>query len=1483
LAEFSKAQITSYVFGSTSTTYAPITGGTVVSATSTDDDNNYALQNIGFTFNYNGVGYTSVGISANGYMRLGALTSTSYTGVLNTNFQTISAFDQDLQGGGLVTSDIRIETSGTAPNRVCVVQWRDWSKYQSITFTNERYNFQIRLNEASGAVEIVYGNFVTTGFSGTMQVGLNGNSALDFQARATATNWSASIASTSVTTNDMTISSIVFPSSGLRYSWTIPPMVFNSSTTTQASIAPVTPGSINNQILSIPFVVTGIGFPFTVNQFNMSTNGTTSISDITNAKIYYTGTSATFSTATLFGSVTSPGTLFNITGSQVISTGTNYFWLVYDVSPTASSNNLLDGEVNLITYNTSTSVIPTVQAPSGSRTIRPSLNGSYNIGLGGDYTTLTAACNELSSLGATGSVTFNLTNSYYSVGTGETFPLNLVSIPSFCSTCGVNSPLLTIRPSVSSIGAIIENFAVNGQMLFNVSGSNYISFDGRAGGSGASKTLILANGNTLNPVITLQNESRGITIRDCFIKSANSNTFSGAVAILGAISGLNGNDSIQITNNNIRGYVAPSTLANAIFAQGQSNLAQNDYVNITNNNFYQFTLNGIFANSTNNGNGSFWTVTGNSFYDTIATVTFNAINAINLQPSSFTGNPSAFSYTISNNFIGGSAPLCAGNPWVISSSSGSLTGIAAQTSAGVSPTLIQNNTIQNISSIGANYSLTGINTIGSGTYTIGGSALTANTIGQASTVSSIRSISNGVITGISNSGTGIIIINNNLIANLTDSNINASVAIRGITNTGGSNVAISNNSLYNFVNQSTLTGSTTTAATMGISVSSSGNPQVISGNTIGGSLGILRNLQLGGHCMTGIFYNGSSANNLIQNNIVSNLISGSTAIGATSSAAVNGILISGFGTLSTLSNNTISNLTLSGAGSNQVNGICATSGASTNNIYQNNSVFNIRNTATTNTSFTTSAALNGILITAVNIFNVLNNTIDSLVCSAASLNQTNGLFVAGATGNIITGNTISRIYSTSTSTNLNNFSSIVGLTVNNGGLNQTVSQNTIHTLVNSSATTAANIVGFYYLSSNSSIGNTSIVARNLIHSLSLSTTAAGGLTGMVLAGGFATVQNNMLSIGVDRLGATLIGPYTNRGIYLTTSGYGTTTGQGNGLRIYHNTINLRGSFTSLTSNSVGVDFISSIFSGNVDLRNNIISNQSNNAGGTGFHYGVRLITASNVNSNFNLINTSGSGGVACALSAINYVNLSGPAGWRLATKLDISSAIANPNFVNATGTTSTINLRLQSPNPAEGMGDNTVTTTDNFDGASRSSRSPVDIGADAGLNALSVDSIAPFITFTPLANALNGSNRILQASIYDNGGMYTSGILIPRAYYRKGINGTYVSVSGTLNAGSSRNAQWNFTIDHSLVGGALGNDSIYYYLIAQDSAGNIASQVPHVIATDVNTIVSHPSNLIIPIINFYKVIPLLTSPILVGTGNAITSLTAGDATGLFFN
>ena len=119
------------------------------------DDGVSGTYNIGFTFTFCGNTYDRFSVSSNGYMGLGPSNINSQ---LSGNFSSyylgtpmLAGFWRDLY---TAAGDVTYQTTGTAPNRVLVVQWR---VNACCAGGNPGSNFQIRLYEGSNAIEWWYG------------------------------------------------------------------------------------------------------------------------------------------------------------------------------------------------------------------------------------------------------------------------------------------------------------------------------------------------------------------------------------------------------------------------------------------------------------------------------------------------------------------------------------------------------------------------------------------------------------------------------------------------------------------------------------------------------------------------------------------------------------------------------------------------------------------------------------------------------------------------------------------------------------------------------------------------------------------------------------------------------------------------------------------------------------------------------------------------------------------------------------------------------------------------------------------------------------------------------------------------------------------------------------------------------------------------------------------------------------------------------
>ena len=141
--------------------------GTTSTATGDDGAENISLP---FTFNYCGKDYATARISVNGWLEMGqTYTSTGYSNNLSIidNQPLIAPLWDDLYDDA--TSVISYETSGTAPNRIFTVQWKNvlWR-----LASGTRQNFQVKLYESINIIEFVYGSMTAPSNSPTASIGI---------------------------------------------------------------------------------------------------------------------------------------------------------------------------------------------------------------------------------------------------------------------------------------------------------------------------------------------------------------------------------------------------------------------------------------------------------------------------------------------------------------------------------------------------------------------------------------------------------------------------------------------------------------------------------------------------------------------------------------------------------------------------------------------------------------------------------------------------------------------------------------------------------------------------------------------------------------------------------------------------------------------------------------------------------------------------------------------------------------------------------------------------------------------------------------------------------------------------------------------------------------------------------------------------------------------------------------------------------------
>jgi subtilisin-like proprotein convertase family protein len=274
------AQTSNYTYSQSVGTYTPITGGTLLGNATSDDQRfvdpatplgGTVLTGpgfpIGFNFTYNGIVFDRLAVNNNGWLSLGqsSLTpsvditsSSSYTPLASIAANTpallrnrIAGFARDLVA--TATSELRIETTGTAPNRVCIVQWKDYIRFSATgSGLGDNLNFQIRLTETSNTVQTVYGSFTFGAtVSANTHVGLSGLDSSDHNNRTSTTDWNATTTSAASNVGVSVGSTVTIPANGRTFTWAPPVVVACTGTPTPGN----TLSTVTNACVGVNFTL----------------------------------------------------------------------------------------------------------------------------------------------------------------------------------------------------------------------------------------------------------------------------------------------------------------------------------------------------------------------------------------------------------------------------------------------------------------------------------------------------------------------------------------------------------------------------------------------------------------------------------------------------------------------------------------------------------------------------------------------------------------------------------------------------------------------------------------------------------------------------------------------------------------------------------------------------------------------------------------------------------------------------------------------------------------------------------------------------------------------------------------------------------------------------------------------------------------------------------------------------------------------------
>ena len=840
-----------YAFSNSSGVYTPISGAILPTLSGGDlDDGWFNNIPIGFPLVYNGVYYTSLSASTNGWLVLGnTLTGSSITNNLSsgTPRPILAPLWDDLD---LFTTP-KYVTTGAPGARIFTLQYD--SIYWNWSASAISVSAQVKIYEATSAIEFSYTTFGGAVNSGSASIGITGTAtgANNYVSVATTASWSAATSSNSTETT----SNNSLPDPGRTFTFTPPNIV-------PSSPSPVT---------FAPVALTSM----TVNWVDNSTNELNFYVERSTDNINFTP-------------------LGYVPSTTVAGTGTAYSFPVTGLFP------------NTIYYYRITALsegFASLPATGQQSTLNGVLCGSYTVGVGGNYPTLTAALQDVANQGLSCSTVMELLTTYSAAS--EVFPL---TVPFF----GGNSSLtLTIRPHASVTSPVLVTTSTSN--TFVLTGSTFTIFDGRAGGSGNGGLLFIDNTSTTSNAIVINGNSNNLTFRHLRLGAANTGTTGGVVNVGAAVNATGANEDITFSDNDFGLASNGAAPRQMIFASAST--GTNRRVSLLNNLFHDYYFNGENTAVNLSTGSTDWTISGNSFYQTNPqSPTASATQSAAIRISNSSGN----NFLITGNFIGGSQPNAGGSPMSYVSTMAYRFSAMTLSLGSTTPSIISNNTISNI----VLTSTSGASTphgVFAGIHITGGTCQVVNNI-----IGSVNQASDIVVTATTAGATSY-----------------------GIALTGGTNHTVTGNQIGGF----SLNGSTGTISTSFVGINISGgtlytvSSNLIGSNTVPSSIQTAASTGGTAGSLQGIVSSSTSANTFSNNRIV-NL--NNQYLGTSTSSVTRGIVVTSG--VNTITDNYIGSLTTATGSTSTTTitfpliGIQNTSTSTGNSVIRGNKVKNLFHT-----------------------------------------------------------------------------------------------------------------------------------------------------------------------------------------------------------------------------------------------------------------------------------------------------------------------------------------------------------------------------------------------------------------------------------------------------------------------------------------------------------------------------------------------------------
>jgi hypothetical protein len=325
---------------------------------------------------------------------------------------------------------------------------------------------------------------------------------------------------------------------------------------------------------------------------------------------------------------------------------------------------------------------------------------------------------------------------------------------------------LKIYPIATSIVTGPSNLGGNNAVI-NLNGADNVTIDGRLNQTGAIALTLQALGqNTVN-VIKFSNSAIFNTVKFCTLRGKSNNDGCGLINF-STSTNISGNSFNTIDNCNITSISDTERSVYGIYSAGISGF-ENANNTIINNKFYNFgNADRISAAIYIKEFSNTFIINGNHFFQPVTAPSSSyAMSYIYIN--------TGYDYTITNNYMGGTATYCGGTaPTLTFSQSGNLNFCPIYLNVGKDyPTNVQNNTIQNLNISCMDPAFSAIY-VAAGAVNIIGNTIGSSTIAQSIKINSSNQNDCKSTYVIKIKGADNVYIKNNIIGGIFTSSTNFS-------------------------------------------------------------------------------------------------------------------------------------------------------------------------------------------------------------------------------------------------------------------------------------------------------------------------------------------------------------------------------------------------------------------------------------------------------------------------------------------------------------------------------------------------------------------------------------------------------------------------------------------------------------------------------------------------------------------------------------